>query len=70
MKTYKILIKGEWVDSESGKYIEAMNPAAEEIFARVPKATPEKVNRALEANKFVLWLKYKFKCSYIKRMFR
>jgi len=44
-----MLIDGQWVDSYSRKYIEVINPATEEAFARVPKATKEEVMQALKA---------------------
>lgn len=43
-----MLIDGEWVDSRSKMYIEVINPATEEAFARIPRATMEEVNQALE----------------------
>lgn len=49
METYLMLIDGQWVDSSSRQYIEVINPATEEAFARVPRATEEEVARALGA---------------------
>jgi len=49
MEDYRMLIDGEWVDSSIGDYIEVQNPATEEVFARVPKASNKEVTRALEA---------------------
>jgi succinate-semialdehyde dehydrogenase/glutarate-semialdehyde dehydrogenase len=49
METYLMLINGQWLDSESGTYIEVVNPATEEKFARVPEATKAEVDRALES---------------------
>ncbi|UCF94903.1 MAG: NAD-dependent succinate-semialdehyde dehydrogenase [Desulfobacterales bacterium] len=49
MADYLMLIDGEWVDAESREYIDVINPANEETFARVPRATATDVNRALEA---------------------
>ncbi len=51
METYQILINGQWRDSSSGDYIEVIDPATEEAFARVPAATLDEVNRALDAAK-------------------
>jgi succinate-semialdehyde dehydrogenase/glutarate-semialdehyde dehydrogenase len=51
METYLMLIDGQWVDSDSGKYIEVIDPATEGAFARVPAATREEVTRALDAAK-------------------
>ena len=44
-----MLINGEWVDSTDGRVIEVINPGTEEIFAQVPMATKEDVNRAIKA---------------------
>ena len=44
-----MLINGEWVDSTDGRVIEVINPATEEIFAQVPMATKEDVNKAIKA---------------------
>jgi succinate-semialdehyde dehydrogenase/glutarate-semialdehyde dehydrogenase len=49
VETYLMLIDGQWVDSSSRQYIEVINPATEEPFARVPSATAREVNKALEA---------------------
>jgi hypothetical protein len=39
MDAFPMLIDGNWVDSESREYIDVINPATEEVFARVPRAT-------------------------------
>ena len=44
-----MLIDGQWVDSDSGEYIEVIDPATEEVFARVPVAARDQVTTALEA---------------------
>lgn len=49
MEDHLMLIDGEWVSSGSGAYIEVVNPATKEVFSRVPKATEDEANRALEA---------------------
>ena len=49
MESYKMLIDGQWVDSDSGEYIEVIDPATEEVFARVPVAARDQVTTALEA---------------------
>jgi len=33
---YKMFIDGQWVDSESGETMDVINPANQEIVARVP----------------------------------
>ena len=49
MDTFPMLIDGSWVDSESREYIDVINPATEEVFARVPRATEAEADRALKA---------------------
>jgi succinate-semialdehyde dehydrogenase/glutarate-semialdehyde dehydrogenase len=49
MDTFLMLINGEWVDSESRSYIDVIDPATEETFARVPSATSAEVDQALQA---------------------
>jgi len=49
MESYLMLIDGHWVDSDSSEYIEVINPATEEPFARVPNASENAITRALEA---------------------
>lgn len=42
-------IDGEWCDSSSGETIEVISPVTGESLGTVPKATPEDVNKAIEA---------------------
>jgi len=49
METFPMLIDGSWVASESQDYIDVINPATEEVFARVPRATEQEADRALKA---------------------
>lgn len=49
MDTFPMLIDGGWVDSDSREYIDVINPATEEVFARVPRATAKEADRALTA---------------------
>jgi acyl-CoA reductase-like NAD-dependent aldehyde dehydrogenase len=42
-------IDGEWVGAEDEQTIDVVNPATEQVFAAVPKATKSDVKRALEA---------------------
>ncbi len=49
MEHYAMLIDGQWVDSESGDYFEVVNPADEEPFAKVPKASEAEATKALKA---------------------
>jgi succinate-semialdehyde dehydrogenase/glutarate-semialdehyde dehydrogenase len=49
MDRFLMLINGDWVDSESREYLAVVNPADEEVFAEVPRATENEVNQALKA---------------------
>lgn len=46
---YKLFIDGESVESSGDEYLETIDPATEEAFARVPAATAEDVDRAVAA---------------------
>lgn len=48
-KDYKLYINGKWVDSESGKYFDTVDPANGEVLARFPLATRNDVKRAIDA---------------------
>lgn len=45
----KLLINGEWQDSQSGKTFETINPATEEVICDVAAAQKEDVDRAVVA---------------------
>src|SRR5437773_10489511 len=45
----QILINGEWVESESGKRFQVVDPATEEIIAEVPDCSGPDVDRAVHA---------------------
>jgi 1-pyrroline dehydrogenase len=49
VKTYQQFIGGEFVDSASGETLEVVNPANDEVIARVPKSAAEDVDRAANA---------------------
>jgi succinate-semialdehyde dehydrogenase/glutarate-semialdehyde dehydrogenase len=49
MDTFAMLVDGCWMDSESGEYIDVVDPATEEVFARIPRATGKETDRALKA---------------------
>lgn len=49
MKTYKMLIDGDWVDASDGGTFTSSNPSTGEEWARVPEATAEDVDRAVRA---------------------
>ncbi|MFQ5426933.1 MAG: aldehyde dehydrogenase [Gaiellales bacterium] len=48
-RTYRMLIGGEWVDAESGKSFESLNPYAGEAWATAPDADASDVDRAVRA---------------------
>ncbi|MEE4919544.1 CoA-acylating methylmalonate-semialdehyde dehydrogenase [Pseudomonas alliivorans] len=45
----KLLIDGEWVDSQSNEWQDIVNPATQEVLAQVPFATPDELNAAVVA---------------------
>jgi acyl-CoA reductase-like NAD-dependent aldehyde dehydrogenase len=47
MKTYKMLIDGEWVPSSDGGSFPTVNPATGEAWAEIPEASAEDVDRAV-----------------------
>ena len=48
LKQYKMFINGEWVDSESKKTFETLNPENNEPWAVVPEASAKDVNNAIK----------------------
>ncbi|MGD0215875.1 MAG: aldehyde dehydrogenase family protein [Terriglobales bacterium] len=51
VKTYSMLINGEWVASRSAKTFPVYDPSTEEVIAQVPDANAEDANRAVAAAK-------------------
>ena len=49
IQNFKMFIDGEWVESSSGKKIETLNPELNEVWATVPEANEEDVDRAVKA---------------------
>ena len=49
LKNYKMFIDGEWVDSESKKTFETLNPENNEPWATVPEASSKDVDKAVTA---------------------
>jgi acyl-CoA reductase-like NAD-dependent aldehyde dehydrogenase len=45
----KLLIIGKWVPAKSGKTFESLNPANEEVLAKVAEAGPEDIDEAVKA---------------------
>ena len=48
-QTYQMLIDGAWVDASDGGTFTTSNPATGEIWATVPEATADDVDRAVRA---------------------
>ncbi|MCZ2498010.1 CoA-acylating methylmalonate-semialdehyde dehydrogenase [Xylophilus sp. Kf1] len=57
--TVKLLIDGRFVDSTTTQWRDVVNPATQEVLARVPFATPAEVDAAVASGKkaFVTWRK-------------
>ena len=49
IQDFKMFIDGEWVESSSNKKIETLNPENNEVWATVPEANEEDVNKAVIA---------------------
>jgi len=49
IQNFKMYIDGQWVDSESGKIIETLNPENNEVWATVPEASAKDVDNAVRA---------------------
>jgi acyl-CoA reductase-like NAD-dependent aldehyde dehydrogenase len=49
IQNYQMLINGKWVDASDGKTFESSNPSSGIMWSRVPEATEDDVNRAVEA---------------------
>lgn len=49
LNTEKLYINGKYLDSTTNKWIEVENPATGEIIGRVPKASEDEINQAVEA---------------------
>ena len=49
IQNFKMFIDGQWVDSESGKTIETLNPENNEVWATVPEASAKDVDKAVKA---------------------
>lgn len=49
MLQHKLYINGEYVESESNEFIDVLNPATEEVIARIPSSTEGDADRAVRA---------------------
>ena len=45
--TVKLLIGGKFVESKTTQWRDVVNPATQEVLARVPFATPDEINAAV-----------------------
>jgi len=57
--TVKLLIGGKFVESKTTQWHEVINPATQQVLARVPETTPEEINAAVASAKaaFKTWRK-------------
>ncbi len=51
--TARLFIGGEWSEASSGEYFEVVNPATEEVIAKVPNAGPIDMQNAIAAARSV-----------------
>ncbi len=53
----KYCVNGEWLDSETKKYMDCYNPSTGELIAQAPQCTAREVESAIEAakNAFPAW---------------
>lgn len=49
MKELKMYIDGQFIENQSGKWIDVLNPSTEEVIARMPDGTVEDVRAAIDA---------------------
>jgi len=49
IQNFKMYINGEWVNSSSGKKIETLNPENNEVWATVPEANENDVDKAVQS---------------------
>ena len=49
VKSYRMLIDGDWVEASDGRTFDSLDPTRGEIWCRVPEASAEDVDRAVRA---------------------
>src|SRR3990167_2324437 len=49
VQTVKLLIDGEWVESQTAEWHDIVNPATQQVLAKVPFATAQEVDAAISA---------------------
>ena len=47
IRTYNMLIDGDWVPASDGRFFDSVNPATGAVWSRVPEATEDDVDRAV-----------------------
>ena len=47
--SYKMFIDGKWVDASDGKTFESINPNTETPWCKLPEATEDDINSAVDA---------------------
>ncbi len=49
IESFKMLIDGQWCDASDGKTFDSFDPSTTKVWSRIPEATTDDVNRAVEA---------------------
>ncbi len=49
IQTYRMLIDGDWVGASDGKTFDSINPSTGNVWSKVPEATQDDVDRAVQA---------------------
>ncbi|MGM0896573.1 MAG: aldehyde dehydrogenase [Bacillota bacterium] len=49
MQTHQMYVNGEYIKSTGDEWIDIINPATEKVISKIPKGTPEDVDKAVEA---------------------
>ena len=49
VRSYQMLIDGNWVNASNGAMFESSNPANGQVWSKVPEATESDVNEAVSA---------------------
>ena len=49
MKELKMFIDGKFVENESGKWIQVVNPSTEEVISLMPDGTVDDARKAIDA---------------------
>ena len=49
MKELKMYIDGRFIENQSDKWIDVLNPSTEEVISKMPDGTPEDARAAINA---------------------